>query len=226
MFLYVVYTERRSGLLLSKVDFSFDGAHDDKSICEPLCQVRRSDMPLFRKGKAKGAAAQHGNGHGLTSGREAHQTGSAIRTADGPTSKPFTYAPHLSKIQLNVGGLPVWVFGLDELTPASSRALAPEPPNVCIAVHMHGRGGSADNEERIVRQVWDRVARSKRQYSGQSPNGASVPDEEAGQRQREFLIVSFDARNHGHRMTNEEGQKGWKQGNKLHAMDLYSMIGT
>lgn len=40
-------------------------------------------------------------------------------------------------------------------------------------------------------------------------------------------MVSFDARNHGHRLTNQVAQQGWGKGNEKHAMDLYaSILGT
>lgn len=131
--------------------------------------------------------------------------------------KPFKYGRHLSKTRVNVGGLPVNVYGLAELTSASARALAPAPPEVCIAIHMHGRGGSANNEEHIVRQLWDRAMRSQKHHQQQHGN--------QGGRMRELLFVGFDGRNHGHRKTDALGQKGWKQDNPKHGMDLYSMIG-
>jgi hypothetical protein len=153
-------------------------------------------MPLFKSKKSKNKNAKL---------KAAEQNGSSIEQAP----RQFKYAPQLSKTTFNIGGLPVNVFGLDELTPSPSRATAPPPPEICLAIHMHGRGGSADNEEDIVRHLYDRVHRSS---------------QERGLKTREFLIVNFDARNHGHRMTSEKGQQGWKQGNERHAMDLYSMI--
>lgn len=159
-------------------------------------------MPLFKSKKSKKKkiiGAVHSNGIGTSSQEQAHVA----------TSRHFKYGANLSKTSLNIGGLPVNVFGLDELSPSPSRASAPPPPEVCVAIHVHGRGGSADNEEDIVRHLWDRVQRSC---------------SEMGEARREFLIVNFDARNHGHRLTSEIGQKGWKQENKMHAMDLYSMI--
>lgn len=178
-------------------------------------------MPLFKKNKSKGGEVKEGYGTGYLP----NDQGSSARITNDNNglegerfpARPFKYAPNLSKTKMDIGGLPVNIFGLEELTPASSRALAPTPPDLCIAIHMHGRGGSADNEEKIVRQIWDRVNRSKKQYIQQSQGQQSNST-------FEFLVVSFDARNHGHRTTNEIGQKGWKQGNKAHAMDLYSMI--
>ena len=160
-------------------------------------------MPLFKSKKSAGKAA--GNGEGTA--RERVPVGGMGGDEDEQVA--FKHAPSLSKTALDIGGLPINVFGLDELTPSSSRASAPAPPEVCIAIHMHGRGGTADNEEKLVRHLYDRIQRSAQRE---------------GRATREVLLVNFDARNHGHRLTNEMGQKGWKQGNKLHALDLYAMI--
>ncbi|PWN52502.1 hypothetical protein IE53DRAFT_385043 [Violaceomyces palustris] len=129
---------------------------------------------------------------------------------NGGVSKAFKYAPSLSKVRIDLAGLPINVFGLKELTPVPARASAPPPPEVCAIIHMHGRCGDADGEEKIVRQLWDKVERLKMQAGGQD--------------QRDCIIVNFDARNHGHRMTNKDGQLAWKQGNTRHALDLYGMI--
>ncbi|CCF53447.1 hypothetical protein NDA11_005094 [Ustilago hordei] len=141
---------------------------------------------------------------------------------DGATtlSGPFKYGDSISKSIVDLAGLPVNVFGLSELTPAPSRASAPPPPPVCVVIHMHGRGGTADKEEKIARQLYDRIARDKSDYQAQQ-NAGMVPTSSI---QRDHLVVTFDARNHGHRTTNPEGQKAWKQGNTQHAMDLYGMI--
>lgn len=154
-------------------------------------------MPLFKK-KAR---SRNGN---VKPGKEG-----PVAVEQAAQARHFKYAPQLSKRTFNIGGLPVNVFGLDELSHSPSRATAPPAPNICLAIHMHGRGGSADNEEELVRHLWDRVRRS---------------GHERGIATREFLIANFDARNHGHRMTSEKGQKGWKQGNEQHAQDLYAMI--
>ncbi|SPO21937.1 uncharacterized protein UTRI_01924_B [Ustilago trichophora] len=132
----------------------------------------------------------------------------------------FKYGNDISKSIVDIAGLPVNVFGLDELTPAPSRASAPPPPPVCVVIHMHGRGGSADNEEKIARQLYDRIARDKEDYQVQQNEGMVA----TSSIQRDHLIVTFDARNHGDRTTNPEGQRAWKQGNTRHAMDLYGMI--
>ncbi|KAN0066510.1 hypothetical protein ACQY0O_000604 [Thecaphora frezii] len=146
-----------------------------------------------------------------------HHEGTNGRATTPPPPPPtFKYGASVSKRQVDLAGLPISVFGLDELTPAPSRASAPPPPEVCVVIHLHGRGGSADNEEKIARQLWDRIRRDKAAYQHQDPH--------AGALQRDHLVVTFDARNHGHRMTSEMGQKAWKQGNQKHALDLYGMV--
>ncbi|EST07702.1 hypothetical protein PSEUBRA_002799 [Kalmanozyma brasiliensis GHG001] len=130
------------------------------------------------------------------------------------------YGNDISKVVVDIAGLPVNVFGLNELTPAPSRASAPPPPPVCLIIHMHGRGGSADNEEKIVRQLYDRISRDKVAHQNEQNEGLVA----TSSIQRDHLVVSFDARNHGQRTTNPQGQKAWKQGNTRHAMDLYGMI--
>lgn len=110
---------------------------------------------------------------------------------------------------VDVAGLPVTVYGLEQLTPSASLSSAPRPPDVCISFHLHGRGGDAKNEADIAVGIYQAANEARRSQSGLS---------------RELLVVSFDARNHGHRMTNSLGQKGWGMGNKQHAMDLYGMI--
>lgn len=123
-------------------------------------------------------------------------------------NRSFRYGASVSKTKVNVGGLPVNVFGLEQLTPRPSRASAPPPPPVCVFIHLHGRGGSADNEEQLVRHLYDSATRQDLERPAK----------------RDCLAISFDARNHGHRVTNSLGQQGWKQGNAKHAMDLYAMM--
>ncbi len=125
----------------------------------------------------------------------------------------FKYGNDISKSIVDIAGLPVNVFGLDELTPAPSRASAPTPPPVCLIIHMHGRGGSADNEDRIARQLYDRISREKAAHNNQQNEGLVA----TSSIQRDHLVVTFDERNHGNRVTNPEGQKAWKQGNTRHA---------
>ncbi len=139
--------------------------------------------------------------------------GKGKRSMSFPTD--FKYGASLSKTQFDIGGLPINVFGYDELTPVPSRASATPPPPVCVVIHMHGRTHKAEDDEPLSRHLYDKVKRCQREAeaSAQQP-----------QQPRDLLVITFDARNHGHRKTNPLGQKSWKEDNKLHAMDLYAMV--
>ena len=116
---------------------------------------------------------------------------------------------------VNVAGLPVHVYGLEQLTPPHQGAV----PEVCITFHMHGRTGSAKNEDSLVRELYRNTMAERASLEG-SP------------RVRDFLLVTFDQRNHGERKTYPLGQKTWKEGNPTHgyvhlthiSIDMYGMI--
>lgn len=114
---------------------------------------------------------------------------SAGRSSGGP-----------SVTTVDLAGLTVYVHGLKELTPPSQAGV----PDVCVAVHMHGRTGSARHERTLANELWTNT-QHERQVLGQ------------GQRTRDFLLVTFDSRDHGERITNPEAQKSWKEGNSTHA---------
>ncbi|WFD25969.1 hypothetical protein MNAN1_000942 [Malassezia nana] len=115
--------------------------------------------------------------------------------------------PEPSCTTVDVAGLPVHVYGLEQLTPARQGG----PPEVCIAFHMHGRTGSAKKEDSLVRELYRNTMMERAALVG-SP------------RVRDFLLVTFDQRNHGDRKTNPRGQKSWKEGNPTHGIDMYGMI--
>ncbi|WFD30938.1 hypothetical protein MSPP1_001964 [Malassezia sp. CBS 17886] len=114
--------------------------------------------------------------------------------------------PDPSVTTFDLAGLPVHVYGLEQMTPMSPRGV----PDVCISIHMHGRTGSSRKEDELVRELWHDTMVERH-------NLGSV-------RTRDFLLVTFDSRNHGERKTNPTGQKSWKEGNSKHAVDMYGMI--
>ncbi|WFC99182.1 hypothetical protein MYAM1_001926 [Malassezia yamatoensis] len=113
--------------------------------------------------------------------------------------------PSLTKI--DVAGLPVNVYGMQQLTPVSRNGV----PEVCITIHMHGRTGSAMKEESLVKEIYSHAMQSRMQIGSNA-------------RTRDLLMVTFDSRDHGHRNTNPQAQKSWKEGNATHAVDMYGMI--
>lgn len=118
----------------------------------------------------------------------------------------------ISRTTVHVGGLPLNVFGWDELTPLPHRATLAPTPALTVIIHLHGRTGSAAKSEGLVRQLYHGIRKAK-SHSEATTNTNAGP-------QNDFLVLSFDQRNHGHRKTLDLGQKAWKEGNKSHAVDL------
>ena len=149
-------------------------------------------------GHKAGAGAAAGAGAGAAGAGGAyqhHQHGSGAPPSGG--SQP-------NVTQVDIAGLPVNVYGLNNLTPGSGNNV----PDVCISIHMHGRTGSAKNEDGLARELYQNTMNARQSMGG---------------RTRDFLLVTFDSRDHGQRKTNPEAQKSWKEGNKTHA---YVSIGT
>ncbi|WFC95179.1 hypothetical protein MBRA1_001826 [Malassezia brasiliensis] len=144
-------------------------------------------------GAAAGAGAGVG-GAGAAYQHHHHSSGAAVSGGSQP-----------SVTQVDVAGLPVNVYGLNNLTPGSGT----NAPDVCISIHMHGRTGSAKNEDGLARELYQNTMDARQSIRG---------------RTRDFLLVTFDSRDHGQRKTNPEAQKSWKEGNKTHAVDMYGMI--
>lgn len=169
-------------------------------------------MPLLKVGRRKTSnKVSEQNGSGPS---QASPSSSAPSPAQADPSSSVTSGPSVTNF--DVAGLPVVVYGLSELTPSASSSTAPRPPDVCVSFHLHGRGGDAQNEANICRTIY-RSARQETQRLAAAGGTSSGSH-------RELLVISFDARNHGHRMTHSLGQKGWAADNKQHAVDLYGMI--
>ena len=130
--------------------------------------------------------------------------GSSLPMYAQPTKKHKVHPPSCTTI--DVAGTPVNVYGLSEL----SRGSNGEAPEVCITFHMHGRTGSARREHDLVRELWQNAVGEREGLQG-------------AHRVRDLIIVSLDQRNHGHRTTNELGQRTWKEGNPTHGIDQYAM---
>ncbi|PWN29298.1 hypothetical protein BDZ90DRAFT_230191 [Jaminaea rosea] len=173
-------------------------------------------MPSFlgigkKKGQSSSSTASpayQGSPHSQ-SNSQASNSHAATAAPAAPSSSSSSSSP--SQTHFDIAGLPIIVYGLSELTLSTSSSTAPRPPDVCVSFHLHGRGGDAKNEDHICRGIYQRAT-------------SNVAASSTSQPARELLVVTFDARNHGHRTTNSLGQKGWGVGNKQHALDLYGMI--
>ncbi|KAI0093154.1 Alpha/Beta hydrolase protein [Irpex rosettiformis] len=106
---------------------------------------------------------------------------------------------------IHIAGLPVNVY--------TSTPLSSITGNVAVFFFLHGRSGSAADLEPKIQQIFNRV---------------EVNKAEGGKKQeRELVVVTFDQRNHGHRLVDESSIGSWVEGNPNHAVDMYAMfVGT
>lgn len=104
-------------------------------------------------------------------------------------SSPQTYT---------VGGLPLQVYGIDHLAPTS---LA-KPLSVIFL--LHGRLGSATHP--LISKFATTLLTPPIGFKEQ-------------ERQKDLIVVTFDQRNHGHRVVENEKNLGWKEGGKKRAKE-------
>ncbi|KAK9455437.1 Alpha/Beta hydrolase protein [Dipodascopsis uninucleata] len=109
--------------------------------------------------------------------------------------------PKSSLTTVNIAGILVYVYGLEELTEAQKN-------NVVVFFHIHGRTRTYKNSEEVILQILADV----RKVAG--PSGTK----------KGFIGVTFDNRNHGARTVDEMSIATWKDGNDNHALDMMSMI--
>ncbi|GAA5962746.1 hypothetical protein JCM3765_006189 [Sporobolomyces pararoseus] len=98
---------------------------------------------------------------------------------------------------LTVGGLPVHVYGLDQLSPTSIK----KPLSVLFL--LHGRFGAAS----------DKLIGTFASTLLTPPIGFTE------ERKKDLIVVTFDQRNHGHRTVEREKNFGWKEGGKKRAAE-------
>lgn len=124
-----------------------------------------------------------------------------MEAADMATPNPMgalpSKPPQVSKKTLPINGLHVDIYGLDEL-PASASAVS------CLWLH-HGR----------LRSKADMADIAALALSAWNSRGSST---------RGLIAVAFDQRNHGARLIHEMTNEAWRQGNKTHAQDMFSMV--
>lgn len=101
-----------------------------------------------------------------------------------------------------IAGLFVTVYGYNELHLKTMQC-------ACIWL-LHGRLQSQEYMEPLATLLI------------KSWNKKRHEDTNADSRQRGLFAVSFDQRNHGSRLVDEEANKTWTEGNKAHAQDMFT----
>jgi hypothetical protein len=113
-----------------------------------------------------------------------------------------------------MAGLLVDVYGLAELLSSSSS----ETTQIsCLWLH-HQRGRNkeymADIAARCV-GAWN----SQSQSGGGGGNGG-----DGGGKRRGLIALAYDQRNHGSRLVDERANGSWREGNKMHAVDMFGVV--
>lgn len=111
----------------------------------------------------------------------------------------------MSMKQINMAGFPVNVYGLDGLAKPKNGTV----PEIAVVIYMHGRGGSVKKEDSVVRILYGNI----RQHMDADPAGSA----------KDLLMVSFDALNHGTRVTDASQQKGLAT-NPRYLVDMYAVL--
>ncbi|KAI0059195.1 alpha/beta-hydrolase [Artomyces pyxidatus] len=113
----------------------------------------------------------------------------------------------VNKHSYNVGGLEVNVFSKADLL------TTPFQEPVAVLIVLHGRTGSSGDFEETARTAFQWADEKK----------TAQPE----QTQRDFIVVTFDQRNHGSRTVEKLGNLSWakvpEEHNKTHAVDMYSI---
>ncbi|KAH9826391.1 Alpha/beta hydrolase family [Teratosphaeria destructans] len=125
-----------------------------------------------------------------------HSTLSPFASPVPSTHPAFDRVQPVSWKRINVAGLLVTLYGLQEL-PSDVREVA------CLWL-LHGRGDTQDSMAYTAAGLLETWWNTRK--SGQ----------------KHLICVGIDQRNHGSRMVDNLANVSWKQGNPTHAMDMFS----
>ncbi|KAK4246263.1 hypothetical protein C7999DRAFT_33306 [Corynascus novoguineensis] len=115
--------------------------------------------------------------------------------------------PPISRTTIQMAGLLVDVYGLTELAPAATI-----PRVSCLWLH-HPRGHSKG-------YMADIAARCVGAWNNANNNATGT----AGGPQRGLVALAYDQRNHGTRAVDGRAIGSWRQGNPMHAIDMFGVI--
>jgi hypothetical protein len=122
-----------------------------------------------------------------------------------------------------MAGLPVDVYGLADLPPTATRVS-------CLWLHhprTHSKEYMADIAARCVGAWNTRLAQARSSW----PDGDSGGDEgkggvdgEGDMGKRGLIALAYDQRNHGGRVVDEKANGAWREGNAMHAVDMFGVV--
>ncbi|KAF2862890.1 alpha/beta-hydrolase [Piedraia hortae CBS 480.64] len=130
-----------------------------------------------------------------------HSSVSPFSSPPTTTHPNFTTVPPTSWKRLNISGLLVTIYGLDEIQPTN--------PTTCLWL-LHGRGDTQDSMSHIAADFIHTWNNHTRKTSHQN-----------------LICATLDQRNHGSRLIDNLANLSWKQGNPTHAQDMFgTFMGT
>lgn len=122
--------------------------------------------------------------------------------------------PSVSRTTVQMAGLLVDVYGLAELPPAAARVS-------CLWLH-HPRTRSKEHMADIAARCVGAWNARRQQHSENEDDGGGGAGE---QRQTRGLIaLAYDQRNHGTRKVDERANGSWRDGNPMHAVDMFAVV--
>lgn len=130
--------------------------------------------------------------------------------------------PKTSLHTLQMAGLPVDVYGLSDLPPTATHVS-------CLWLH-HPRTRSkeymADVAARCVGGWNARLLRDGKggvdgAVDGEVGDGVGSG---GGGEKRGLIALAYDQRNHGGRVVDEKANGSWREGNEMHAVDMFGVV--
>ena len=151
--------------------------------------------------------------------------------------------PPISCRTLHMAGLQVDVYGLEELAPSATRVS-------CLWLHhprTRSRAYMADFAARCV-GAWNNKNNNSNNFnffdvSNEQKEGKEIDDDDdgggggdgddgkkkrrgaaRGSADRGLVALAYDQRNHGSRLVDEKANGSWREGNAMHAVDMFGVV--
>ncbi|KAK4104019.1 hypothetical protein N658DRAFT_419757 [Parathielavia hyrcaniae] len=125
--------------------------------------------------------------------------------------------PAISLRTVQMAGLLVDVYGLAELSTTASRVS-------CLWLHHPRTRSKADMADVAARFVaaWNSQAASDAPCPAQK--GGEGGKEKEKEKRRGLVALVYDQRNHGSRLVDDGANGSWREGNPMHAVDMFAVV--
>ncbi|KAK4154599.1 hypothetical protein C8A00DRAFT_42669 [Chaetomidium leptoderma] len=123
-------------------------------------------------------------------------------------TSPLPPPPKPSLVTIQMAGLLVDVYGLADLPPSATHIS-------CLWLH-HPRTRSKE-------YMADIAGRCVGAWNSQA-GGGGEREGEAGRKRRGLIALAYDQRNHGSRLVDDKANGSWRDGNGMHAVDMFGVV--